>query len=143
VAIVIFLSYWFFTYYEFYPHLLSCPCMSDCSILSRYNRSCFCRVDDEEIKRFWFASKEDTVRFVTMMQKTLKWRQSYNFMSSLELRAWSPLVFWHLQDAHGRPILIIRLGLVCSTTTPAQRPQFAQAVSMCSTSLSLCPKPCL
>jgi hypothetical protein len=86
------------------------------------------RVDDEEIRRFWLASKGDVVKFVSMMQKTLKWRESHKFMSLSELKDWSPLLFWHLRDSHTRPILIIRLGLTCATITPAQRSLFAQAV---------------
>jgi hypothetical protein len=95
------------------------------------------------VKRFWLASKGDTAKFIRVMRKAMEWRQSYEFMSQSELRAWSPLVFWHLRDALGRPILIIRLGLVCTTLTPAQRPQFAQAVSKCSLSLTqLAQNPC-
>ncbi|KAG0630944.1 hypothetical protein M758_1G215400 [Ceratodon purpureus] len=86
------------------------------------------RVADDEVRRFWLASKGDTAKFVTMMRRTLEWRQSYDFVPESELRGWSSLVFWHLRDAHDRPILIIRLGPACNGLTPAQRPQFAQAV---------------
>lgn len=101
------------------------------------DRSWCYSVADDEVKRFWLASKGDTAKFVTIMRKTLEWRQSFDFMPQFELHEWLPLVFWHRRDAHGRPILIIRLGLACTTSTPAQRPQFAQAVSKCAPLLTL------
>lgn len=37
-------------------------------------------------------------------------------------------MFWHKNDAHGWPTLIICLGLAYTTLTPSERPLFAQAI---------------
>lgn len=82
------------------------------------------------MERFWGAAHGDTSKLVAHLKKTIQWRENYHFLSQSELRMWEHLVFWHKQDAAGRPALIIRLGLAFSTLAPSERPLFVQAIGM-------------
>lgn len=84
--------------------------------------------DDGEVQRFWSAAHGDTAKFVRSVRNTIGWRQRYQFLSEADLKVWKHLVFWHKSDAHGRPTLIIRLGLAYTALTPSERPLFAQAI---------------
>jgi hypothetical protein len=88
------------------------------------------RMDDDEVERFGVAANGDMSKFVATMKKTVQWRENYHFLPESDLQTWSHLIFWHLHDAQGRPILVIRLGAAYSTIAPSDRPRFAQAVGM-------------
>lgn len=90
----------------------------------------FFRFDDGEVQRFWSAAHGDTAKFVRSVRNTIGWRQRYQFLSEADLKVWKHLVFWHKSDAHGRPTLIIRLGLAYTALTPSERPLFAQAIGV-------------
>lgn len=72
------------------------------------------RLNDDELRQFYAAANGDFARLLSSVKKTIKWRQSYTFLSPEELETWSPFIFWHGHDANQRPCLIIRLGLACS-----------------------------
>ncbi|XP_049355046.1 phosphatidylinositol/phosphatidylcholine transfer protein SFH12-like [Solanum verrucosum] len=72
------------------------------------------RLNDDELRQFYAAANGDFARLLSSVKKTIKWRQSYTFLSPEELKAWSPFIFWHGHDANQRPCLIISLGLACS-----------------------------
>lgn len=84
--------------------------------------------DDDQVQRFWGAAHGDTTKFVTNVKKTIRWRKNYHFLSQSDLQLWEHLVFWHKHDDLGRPTLVIRLGLACSTLSPSERPLFVQAI---------------
>ncbi|KAK7325001.1 hypothetical protein VNO77_29008 [Canavalia gladiata] len=86
------------------------------------------RINDDELRRFYAASNNDFSCFLTSIKKTIRWRETYRILSEEELKIWSKMVFWHGSDVRGRPCLIVRLGLACSTLTSSDRPRFAQAV---------------
>ncbi|KAL0912024.1 hypothetical protein M5K25_017965 [Dendrobium thyrsiflorum] len=86
------------------------------------------RFKEDELHRFYTAANGDLACLVSSLKKTIRWRESYNILSSQELEVWSHLVFWHGFDVMMRPCLVIRLGLACSTLAPHDRPRFAQAV---------------
>lgn len=88
------------------------------------------RMDDDEVERFGVAANGDMSKFVATMKKTVQWRENYHFLPESDLQTWSHLIFWHLHDAQGRPILVIRLGAAYSSIAPSDRPRFAQAVGM-------------
>ncbi|BFI04561.1 hypothetical protein MPTK1_1g14630 [Marchantia polymorpha subsp. ruderalis] len=86
------------------------------------------RINDDELERFLVAANKNLAKFVSIVKKTVSWRESYYFLNALELRTWSPLVFWHDEDQNSRPTLYIRLGLAYTTLQPEDRPRFCQAV---------------
>ncbi|XP_028191283.1 uncharacterized protein LOC114377090 isoform X1 [Glycine soja] len=87
-----------------------------------------CRINDDELRRFYAASNNDFSCFLTSIKKTIRWRETYRILSEEELKMSSKMVFWHGSDVGQRPCLIIRFGLACSTLTSEDRPRFAQAV---------------
>ncbi|RDX93454.1 sec14, partial [Mucuna pruriens] len=86
------------------------------------------RINDDELHRFYTASNNDFSCFLTSIKKTIRWRESYSFLSGEELDLWSNMVFWHGSDFLHRPCLILRLGIACSSLASEDRTQFAQAV---------------
>ncbi|KAL3702306.1 hypothetical protein R1sor_020328 [Riccia sorocarpa] len=86
------------------------------------------RINDDELERFLIAANGNPAKFVTIVRKTVSWRETYYFLKEQELRAWSPLIFWHDYDNKSRPVLVIRLGLAYRTLQPEDRPRFCQAV---------------
>lgn len=86
------------------------------------------RFNENELHKFYTAANGDLASLVSSLKKTIRWRESYNILSSEELEVWSHLVFWHGFDLMLRPCLVIRLGLACSTLALHDRPRFAQAV---------------
>nr|GMC63735.1 phosphatidylinositol/phosphatidylcholine transfer protein SFH12-like [Ipomoea batatas] len=86
------------------------------------------RLNDDEIRRFYASTKGDFQRTLSLVKKTIQWRQSYTFLSPQELQAWSHLVFWHGYDLKKRPCLIIRLGLACSNLRASERDFFAKVI---------------
>lgn len=86
------------------------------------------RLNDDELERFYVAASGQYSHFMSLVKKTIRWRETYYFLSPQELDSWSHLVFWHGFDIQLRPCLVIRLGLACSCLQPDERPRFAQAV---------------
>lgn len=86
------------------------------------------RIDEDELHRFYTASNGDISCLLSSLKRTIRWRETYNILSSQELEMWSHLVFWHGFDVMLRPCLVIRLGLACSILMPQNRPCFVQAV---------------
>uniref|UniRef100_A0A0D6R7H5 CRAL-TRIO domain-containing protein n=1 Tax=Araucaria cunninghamii TaxID=56994 RepID=A0A0D6R7H5_ARACU len=86
------------------------------------------RINDDELERFYVAASGDVSLLMSLVKKTIRWREAYYFLTPQELDAWSNLVFWHGSDIQLRPCLVIRLGLACSYLQPDERPRFAQAV---------------
>lgn len=86
------------------------------------------RLNDDELERFYVAASGDFSHLLSLVKKTIRWRETYYFLSPQELDSWSHLVFWHGCDTQLRPCLVIRLGLACSCLQPDERPRFAQAV---------------
>lgn len=100
-------------------HISSCSALPWCW---------FDRLNDDEIRRFYASTKGDFQRTLSLVKKTIQWRQSYTFLSPQELQAWSHLVFWHGYDLKKRPCLIIRLGLACSNLRASERDFFAKVI---------------
>lgn len=86
------------------------------------------RFNEDELRRFYTVANGDIACLVSSLKKTIRWRESYNILSSAELEVWAHLVFWHGFDVMLQPYLVIRLGLACSTLAPHDRPRFAQAI---------------
>jgi len=86
------------------------------------------RLNDDDLERFYVAASSDFSHLMSLVKKTIRWRETYYFLSAQELDRWSHLVFWHGCDIQLRPCLVIRLGLACSCLQPDERPRFAQAV---------------
>ncbi|PSR93094.1 CRAL-TRIO domain-containing protein [Actinidia chinensis var. chinensis] len=86
------------------------------------------RLNEDQLRRFYAAANGEFSRLLSSIKKTIRWRQTYNFLSPLELDAWSHLVFWHGYDMQQRPCLIIRLGLACSNLRSNNRSDFVKAV---------------
>ncbi|CAH9121343.1 unnamed protein product [Cuscuta epithymum] len=79
------------------------------------------RIDDDYIRRFYASTRGDFQRTMSLVKKTIQWRQSYTFLSEEELSAWSNVIFWHGYDSRKLPCLIIRLGLACSNLKSTKR----------------------
>lgn len=86
------------------------------------------RLNDDELERFYVAASGEVSHLLSLVKRTIRWRETYYFLSPQELDSWSHLVFWHGCDTQLRPCLVIRLGLACSCLQPDERPRFAQAV---------------
>lgn len=86
------------------------------------------RIDEDELHRFYTAANGDISCLLLSLKRTIRWRETYNILSSQELEMWSQLVFWHGFDVMLRPCLVIRLGLACSSLMSQDRPRFVQAV---------------
>ncbi|KAK7262435.1 hypothetical protein RJT34_30008 [Clitoria ternatea] len=86
------------------------------------------RINDDEIHRFYRAYNNDYSCFLTSIKKTIRWRESYRFLSGEELEMWSNMVFWHGSDLLHRPCLIVRLGIACRSLVSQDRHQFCRAV---------------
>lgn len=86
------------------------------------------RLNDDYLHRFYASTKYDYQRTLSLVKKTIQWRQSYNFLSSQELNAWSHLVFWHGYDSKKLPCLIICLGHACSNLKSSERDLFAKVI---------------
>lgn len=97
----------------------------------------FCRIDEDELHRFYTATKGDIPCLLSSLKRTIRWRETYYLLSQEELESWSTLVFWHGFDRMFRPCLVIRLGHACSSLPPHDRPRFSQAVGMNSFSILL------
>ncbi|KAL0408017.1 UNVERIFIED_CONTAM: hypothetical protein Sradi_1736100 [Sesamum radiatum] len=89
---------------------------------------CFCRLNKEELRRFYVAANGDLPSLLSSVKKTIRWRETYRILSGEELERWSNLIFWHGLDVKNRPCLIVRLGLACISLPSHERPRFAQAV---------------
>ncbi|CAH9097523.1 unnamed protein product [Cuscuta europaea] len=86
------------------------------------------RLDDDYIRRFYASTRGDFQRTMSLVKKTIQWRQSYTFLSTEELSAWSNVVFWHGYDSRKLPCLIIRLGLACSNLKSSERDFFGKVI---------------
>ncbi|XP_008776594.1 uncharacterized protein LOC103696681 [Phoenix dactylifera] len=86
------------------------------------------RIDEDELHRFYTASNGDISCLLSSLKRTIRWRETYNILSSQELETWSHLIFWHGFDVMFRPCLVIRIGLACSSLMPHNRPRFVQAI---------------
>lgn len=86
------------------------------------------RINADELRSFYIATKGDRSSFLSSVKRTIRWRETYRLLSSEELENWSTLVFWHGCDVMHRPCLIIRLGFACSTLPYHERRRFSQAV---------------
>ncbi|KAH7446397.1 hypothetical protein KP509_01G053900 [Ceratopteris richardii] len=86
------------------------------------------RIADDELNRFLLAANNDVKTCVKLVQRNMRWRETFYFFPQYELEKWSALVFWHGYDAHKRPSLIVRIGLAYSILDPHERPRFAQAI---------------
>ncbi|KAK6935893.1 CRAL-TRIO lipid binding domain [Dillenia turbinata] len=86
------------------------------------------RINDNEIRRFYVAANGDFSCLLSLIKKTIRWRETYRILTELELETWSKVVFWHGVDVKGCPCLFIRLGVACVGLAPPDRPRFAQAV---------------
>ncbi|GAA0186115.1 hypothetical protein LIER_33403 [Lithospermum erythrorhizon] len=87
-----------------------------------------CRINEEELYRFYTASNGDFSCLLSSIRKTVSWRDTYRILSEEELGIWSNMVFWHGFDTHNRPCLVVRLGLACTSLQSNDKPRFAQAV---------------
>lgn len=123
----------FFNFFNFFFH----PSGTDLKLISHYffenklvSHYYFCRINDDELHRFYNAANGDFSCLLSSIKKTIRWRETYKILSVQELDMWSRLVFWHGCDVNLRPCLVIRLGLACSTLAYHDRPRFAQAVGM-------------
>ncbi|KAK2382527.1 Sec14p phosphatidylinositol transfer family protein [Trifolium repens] len=86
------------------------------------------RINEDELHRFYVASNNDFLCFLTSIKKTIRWRECYKILSVEELEMWSNMVFWHGSDLLRRPCLIVRLGMACSSLASQDKPRFAQAI---------------
>ncbi|KAH9325338.1 hypothetical protein KI387_005516, partial [Taxus chinensis] len=86
------------------------------------------RINDDELERFNVAASGDFSLLMSLVKKTIRWRETYYFLTQQELASQSDLVFWHGCDIQLRPCLVIRLGLACSYLQPDERPRFSQAI---------------
>nr|GLL43030.1 uncharacterized protein LOC109193128 [Ipomoea trifida] len=86
------------------------------------------RINEEELHRFYTAADGDFLRLLSSVKKTIHWRETYRILSGQELEMWTSMVFWHGFDTKQHPILIVRLGLACSSLPFSDRPRFGQAV---------------
>lgn len=86
------------------------------------------RINDDYVRRVYASTKYDYEKTLSMVKKTIQWRQSYNFLSDQELHPWSHLVFWHGYDSKKLPCLIIRLGLACSNLKSNERDFFSKVI---------------
>lgn len=87
-----------------------------------------CRIGEEELHRFYTAADGDFTRLLSSVRKTIQWRETYRIISGHELDTWSNLVFWHGFDVKQKHLLIVRLGLACSSLPFSDRQCFGQAV---------------
>lgn len=85
------------------------------------------RITEDELYRFHSAANGDFSSLLTLVKKSIRWRETYKILSEEELESWSNMVFWHGFDVRNRPCLIIRL-VACITLPPSERPRFAQAI---------------
>lgn len=86
------------------------------------------RIDDDELERFLVAANGNVQRCAALVKRTVRWRETFYFLSSYELEKWVPLVFWHGYDVEKRPSLVIRIGWAHSILKAHERPRFAQAI---------------
>ncbi|KAK6926942.1 CRAL-TRIO lipid binding domain, partial [Dillenia turbinata] len=86
------------------------------------------RINDDEIRRFYVAANGDFSCLLSLIKKTIHWRETYRILTEPELETWSKVVFWHGVDVKGCPCLFIRLGVACIGLAPSDRPRFTQAV---------------
>ncbi|KAL3518214.1 hypothetical protein ACH5RR_020803 [Cinchona calisaya] len=86
------------------------------------------RIDEEELHRFYATANGKFPCFLSLVKKTISWRENYRILSAQELEVWSNMVFWHGVDKNGRLCLIVRLGLACMNVPLCDRPRFAQAI---------------
>ncbi|PAN44275.1 hypothetical protein PAHAL_9G031100 [Panicum hallii] len=86
------------------------------------------RFTEDELRRFYVAANGDFSSLLSLVKKTIRWRETFHILTLQELDKWSHLVFWHGFDTMLRPCLVIRLGLACSSIPPRDRPRFGQAV---------------
>lgn len=89
-----------------------------------------CRINEDELRRFYGAANGDLSCLLSSLKKTIHWRDTFHILTLQELETWSHLVFWHGFDVLLRPCLVIRLGLACSNLVPHDRPRFAQAIGI-------------
>lgn len=106
----------------------------------KYDEECSCRINEDELRRFYIAANGDFSCLLSSIKKTIQWRENYRIFSEKELKLWSNLVFWHGFDMNRRPCLIVRLGLACLTLSSNERARFAQAVGVhyCPTVILFC-----
>ncbi|KAJ0911642.1 putative CRAL-TRIO lipid binding domain-containing protein [Helianthus annuus] len=85
------------------------------------------RINEDELCRFHTAANGDFSCLLTLVKKSIRWRETYRILSEEELDMFSNMVFWHGSDVKNRPCLIIRL-VACISLPPSERPRFAQAI---------------
>eukprot|EP00252_Welwitschia_mirabilis_P001356 TRINITY_DN11237_c0_g1_i3.p1 TRINITY_DN11237_c0_g1~~TRINITY_DN11237_c0_g1_i3.p1 ORF type:complete len:469 (+),score=68.55 TRINITY_DN11237_c0_g1_i3:641-2047(+) len=83
----------------------------------------------DELYRFYVSANGDPSQCISLVKKTIRWKETYYFFTPQELEVWSNLVFWHGCDIYLRPCLVVRLGLAYSSLQPEDRPRFAQAIA--------------
>lgn len=86
------------------------------------------RIDEQELQRFYDTALGDFPSFLSLVKKTISWRENYRILSVQELERWRSLLFWHGFEINQQPCLIVRLGLACMSLPFHERPQFAQAI---------------
>lgn len=87
-----------------------------------------CRMNEEELQRFYVAANGDLSSLLSSVKKTIRWSETYRLLSEEELEMWSNMIFWHGFDVKHQPCLIVRLGLACITLSVSDRPCFVQAL---------------
>lgn len=85
------------------------------------------RINEDELCRFHSATNGDFLTLVSLVKKSIQWRESYKILSEEELKVWANMVFWHGYDVKNRPCLIIRL-VACVKLPSSERTRFAQAI---------------
>ncbi|KAL9268093.1 Sec14 cytosolic factor-like protein [Drosera capensis] len=80
-----------------------------------------------ELPRYFLAADGNLSSLLTAVKKSIRWRETYYFLSEEELKLWSNMVFWHGYDVLHQPCLVVRLGLAINLP-PEERPRFTQAI---------------
>ncbi|KAL9227088.1 hypothetical protein vseg_002824 [Gypsophila vaccaria] len=86
------------------------------------------RITDDDLRRLYHSVHGDFPRFLNSVKKTIKWRQTFKFLSPEELEDWSEIVFWHGGDIKGHPCLIIRVAPACSNIVSDQKSRLPEVV---------------
>lgn len=80
-----------------------------------------------ELPRYYLAADGNLSSLLTAVKKSIRWRETYYFLSEEELKLWSNMVFWHGYDVLHQPCLVVRLGLAINLP-PEERPRFTRAI---------------
>ncbi|KAL9266685.1 Phosphatidylinositol/phosphatidylcholine transfer protein SFH2-like protein [Drosera capensis] len=80
-----------------------------------------------ELPRYYLAADGNLSSLLAAVKKSIRWRETYYFLSQEELQLWSNMVFWHGYDVLHQPCLVVRLGLAINLP-PEEGPWFTQAI---------------